>query len=68
MALRCSAYHAAFGDRTILSRITKVGTAICACSSSKGARAIQHHPASWLKHSFGPLARGCSTALAPQHF
>jgi hypothetical protein len=37
-------------------------TAICVCSSSKGARAILLRPKSWTKYSFGPWL----TAAAPR--
>jgi len=42
------------GDRTILGRITKRGNRYLRMLFIQGARAIQLHPASWAKHSFGP--------------
>jgi transposase len=41
------------GDRTILGRITKHGNRYLRMLFIQGARAIQLHPASWAKHSFG---------------
>jgi transposase len=41
------------GDRTILGRITKRGNRYLRMLFIQGARAIQLHPASWAKHSFG---------------
>lgn len=42
------------GDRTILGRITKRGNRYLRMLFIQGARAIQLHPKSWAKHSFGP--------------
>jgi len=42
------------GDRRILGRITKRGNRYLRMLFIQGARAIQLHPASWAKHSFGP--------------
>jgi transposase len=41
------------GDRTILGRITKRGNRYLRMLFIQGTRAIQLHPASWAKHSFG---------------
>jgi transposase len=41
------------GERTILGRITKRGNRYLRMLFIQGARAIQLHPASWAKHSFG---------------
>jgi transposase len=51
------------GDRTILGRITKRGNRYLRMLFIQGARAIQLHPASWAKHSFGPWLTAAARRL-----
>jgi transposase len=51
------------GDRTILGRITKRGNRYLRMLFIQGARAIQLHPASWAKHSFGPWLTAAAQRL-----
>ena len=51
------------GDRTILGRITKRGNRYLRMLFIQGARAIQLHPASWAKHSFGPWLSAAARRL-----
>jgi transposase len=53
------------GDRTILGRITKRGNRYLRMLFIliQGARAIQLHPASWAKHSFGPWLAAAARRL-----
>ena len=51
------------GDRTILGRITKRGNRYLRMLFIQGARAIQLHPASWTKHSFGPWLTAAARRL-----
>jgi transposase len=51
------------GDRTILGRITKRGNRYLRMLFIQGARAIQLHPTSWAKHSFGPWLTAAARRL-----
>jgi transposase len=51
------------GDRTILGRITKRGNRYLRMLFIQGARAIQLHPRSWAKHSFGPWLTAAARRL-----
>jgi len=51
------------GDRTILGRITKRGNRYLRMLFIQGARAILLHPASWVKHSFGPWLTAAAKRL-----